>query len=725
MSDPRPRKRRRVVTPTLLQMEAVECGAAALGIILEHFGRVVALEELRLKCGVSRDGSKASNMMRAAREYGLEATGFRLELNTVVDAQLPCIVFWNFNHFVVLEGFGPRWVYLNDPASGPRTVTYEEFDNGFTGITLTFRPGPAFERSGRRPSLAAALRVRVRHSGEGILFAALTGLALVVPGLLFPVFAGIFVDKILVSRLEDWFRPLLLVMAVTIVVQGALTVLQRATLLRLETKISVTSSSRFLWHVLRLPLEFYSQRYGGEISTRVRLNDDVAGFLAGRLTVAAVDALLVVFYALLMLAYDAALTAIGVGTVALLVIVTTYVNRMRVDGNARVQQENGKATGVMLGGLSSIESVKASGGETDLFSLWAGHQAKYVNARQQLGISTQLFLAAPPLLIALTGALVLGLGALRVMAGTLSIGQLVAFQALMTGFLIPIERLVQLAAEAQQMKGNMSRLDDVMRYQADPGSALDEAAPDAPLIAGRLRGEVEFRDVTFGYSRFEPPLLGELSLHLAPGERVALVGPSGCGKSTVAKLAASLYVPWAGRITFDGMPPGAVPTAMLRNSIAMVDQDISLFEGTVRDNLTLWDATVPDATLVRAAQDACIHDDIIARRGGYDSIVSEGGGNFSGGQRQRLEIARALVTGPRVLILDEATSALDTITEHRIAEHLRVRGCTCVIIAHRLSTIRDADEIIVLNRGQVAQRGTHDELMRRPDGTYARLVRES
>ena len=706
-------------------MEAVECGAAALGIILEHFGRVVALEELRVKCGVSRDGSKASNMMRAAREYHLEATGYKLELSTVVEAQLPCIVFWNFNHFVVLEGFGPRWVYLNDPASGPRKVTYEEFDAAFTGITLTFRPGPAFERSGRRPSLVAALQSRVRHSGGAILFAALVGLALVVPGLLFPVFAGIFVDKILISHLDDWFRPLLLVMAVTIVVQGALTVLQRATLLRLETKIAVTSSSRFLWHALRLPIEFYSQRYGGEISTRVRLNDDVAGFLAGRLTVAAVDALLVLFYALLMLAYDAALTAIGVGTVVLLVIVTTYVNRMRVDGNARVQQENGKATGVMLGGLSSIESVKASGGETDLFSLWAGHQANYVNAKQQLGISTQLFLAVPPLLIALTGALVLGLGALRVMAGALSIGQLVAFQALMTGFLIPIERLVQLAAEAQQMKGNMRRLDDVMRYEADLGSALGGATSDSPPIVGRLRGEVEFRDVTFGYSRFEPPLLGELSLHLAPGERVALVGPSGCGKSTVAKLAASLYSPWAGRITFDGLPPDEVPTPLLRNSIAMVDQDISLFEGTVRDNLTLWDATVPDATLVRAAQDACIHDDIIARRGGYDGIVSEGGGNFSGGQRQRLEIARALVTSPRVLILDEATSALDTITEHRIAEHLRERGCTCVIIAHRLSTIRDADEIIVLNRGQVAQRGTHDELMQRPDGTYARLVRES
>ncbi|MDB4891453.1 MAG: transporter related [Gemmatimonadetes bacterium] len=722
-----PKHRRRVATPTVLQMEAVECGAAALGIILEHFGCIVPLEELRVECGVSRDGSKALNMMKAAARFGLEAKGFRVELEDIYDTQLPCIVFWNFNHFVVLEGFGPQWIYLNDPASGPRKVNYQEFDEAFTGVVLTFRPGPDFKRSGRRPSLLAALRRRVRHSERGVLFAALVGIALVVPGLLLPIFAGIFVDKILVARLDDWLRPMLLAMAVTVVLQASLTVLQQAALLRLETKIAVTSSSRFLWHVLRLPLEFYSQRYGGDISSRVHLNDDVAVFLGGRLAVATIDALLVVFYLLLMLVYDWPLALIGVVAVALLVAVTMRVNRVRADGNERLLQENGKATGTILGGLSSIESVKASGGETDLFSRWAGHQAKFVNATQELGVTTQMFLALPPFLTAVTSALVLGLGALHVIRGELSMGQLVAFQALMLGFLVPIERLVQLATQVQQMKANMHRLDDVMRYRADRGSSLADAGdPIAPAESfSRLRGEVDFRDVTFGYSRFEPALLSELSFHLAPGERVALVGPSGCGKSTVAKLAASLYTPWAGRISFDGTPHAEIATPLLRNSIAMVDQEIALFEGTVRDNLTLWDATVPDATLIRAAKDACIHDDIISRQGGYDSAVSEGGANFSGGQRQRLEIARALVTNPRVLILDEATSALDTVTEHRIAGSLRERGCTCIIIAHRLSTIRDADEIIVLNRGQVVQRGTHDHLMQRAEGTYARLAHEA
>jgi ATP-binding cassette subfamily C protein len=706
----------------MLQMEAVECGAAALGIILEYFGRIVPLEELRVECGVTRDGSKASNMVRAARKYGLDAKGFKIELEGIVDTPLPCILFWNFNHFVVLEGFGPNWVYLNDPASGPRRVTYQEFNESFTGVVLSFQPGPNFERSGRRPSLAHALRQRVRHSERGVLFATLAGIALVVPGLLFPVFSGIFIDKILIARLDDWFRPLLLVMAVTAIVQATLTAMQRAALLQLETKIAVTSSSRFLWHVLRLPLEFYTQRYGGELSARVHLNDDVAAFLAGRFAAAVIDVLLVTFYMLLMLTYDWRLTLTGVAAVAILIVVTVRVNRLRADGSQRVFQEDGKATGTVMGGLSSIESLKASGGETDLFSRWAGHQAKYVNAKQELGITTQLFLAVPPLLMAVTGALVLGFGALRVMQGTLSIGQLVAFQALMMGFLVPVERLVQMAAQTQQMHANMIRLDDVMRSLPDPSSALDDSAA---RTFERLRGEVEFRDVTFGYSRFESPLLSELSFHLAPGERVALVGPSGCGKSTVAKLSAALYTPWRGRISFDGTPREEVATSLLRNSIAMVDQEITLFEGSVRDTLTLWDSTVPDATLVRAAKDACIHDDIIARPGGYDSNVAEGGANFSGGQRQRLEIARALVTNPRVLILDEATSALDTVTERRIAENLRQRGCTCIIIAHRLSTIRDADEIIVLNGGQVVQRGTHAELLQRADGTYARLTREA
>jgi ATP-binding cassette subfamily C protein len=456
--------------------------------------------------------------------------------------------------------------------------------------------------------------------------------------------------------------------------------------------------------------------------------------LGKQLAGAGIDALLVVFYALLMLSYDWTLTLVGVASVAIIAFATTRVNRYRTDGNRKLLQEEGKATGTIMGGLATIETLKASGSESDLFTRWAGYHSKAINAKQQLGIATQVFMVLPPFLTSLTNAVVLGLGAYRIIQGELTIGMLVAFQGLMSSFLAPVNNLVGLAGVVQQMQGNMSRIDDVLRYAPDPQAEQDGAAPlatasgEAGIVdepSAKLTGHVELRDVTFGYSRLDPPLLTELNVSLAPGARVALVGPSGCGKSTVAKVVTGLYSAWSGEILLDGVQRGRIPRRALVNSVAIVDQDISLFEGTVRENLTLWDPTVPDAVMVRACKDASIHEEIVARRGGYDGFVAEGGANWSGGQRQRLEIARALMTNPRVLMLDEATSALDTVTEQRIDQNLRRRGCTCIIIAHRLSTIRDADEILVLSRGQVVQRGTHDELMKRADGTYARLAREA
>ncbi len=758
-----PKKKIRSKTPTVLQMEAVECGAACLGIILEYFGKIVPLEELRVECGVSRDGSKASNVVRAARRYGMVAGGYRYDLKKMMDIPVPVVLFWEFNHFLVLEGFGPDRVYLNDPTVGPRSVTYKEFDESYTGVVMTFSPGPEFEVSGKRPSLFSGLLRRAEGSHTALLYTFLAGVALVVPGLLFPVFAGVFVDKVLIAQLDNWFRPILFVMVLTAIVQLGLTAIQKYFLLRFEIKLAVTASSRFLWHTLRLPAEFYAQRYGGEISTRVRLNDEVARLVGNRLVTTAIDAILIIAYAALMLTYDVWLTLVGVAAVAVNVVVARSVNRAREDGNRRLLQEAGKASGALIGGLASIETLKASSNERDLFGRWAGFHAKYVNAQQELGILTQIFLAIPTALTALAGAAILGLGAVRVMQGAMSMGQLVAFQTLMTGFLTPVENMVRLASEIQEMKGKVDRLDDVLRYEPATNTSLDDLPPEATVedngtdpaprvgddrsqqtdaaakktqawksgngaasrhAVGRLTGHVEFRDVTFGYSRFGAPILKELHFTVEPGQRVALVGSSGCGKSTVAKLATGLYRPWSGQILFDGVPRDEIPPAVLRNSIGFVDQDIIQFEGTVQDNLTLWDSTISDRAVVKAARDAAIHDDIAARAGGYNGLLEEGGANLSGGQRQRLEIARALVTDPRVLILDEATSALDAVTEQAIDQSLRLRGCACIIIAHRLSTIRDADEIIVLNQGDVVQRGTHPELMERPDGSYARLARE-
>ncbi len=709
-----------VRSPTVLQMEAVECGAAALAIVLAHYGRWVPLEELRIACGVSRDGSKASNMVKAAREYGLEAKGFKREPQTLRSIQLPAILHWNFNHFLVLDGFHKGRVRLNDPAVGPREVTEEELDQAFTGVVMTFKPGPAFERRGEPPKLIPALRRRLTGSRAALLFVLLAGLGLVIPGLAVPVFSKLFVDGVLLEGHVEWLRPLLLAMGFTAAALGLLTWLQQTYLLRLETRLAVGASSLFFWHVLRLPTEFFSQRYAGDISARVGINDRVAQLLSRDLATNTLGALLVVFYAMVLFRTDPVLTLVGVAIASLNVAALRFVSRKRVDGNRRLQQDQGKMMGTALGGLQTIETLKATGSETDLFVRWSGYQAKVVNARQELERYTQILDAVPPLLGAVNTALILGIGGLRVMNGSLTLGGLVAFQLLMISFMTPINRLVSLGGRLQMVEGDMNRLDDVLRYRIDENAGLAaEPVPEGEPV--KLTGHLELRDVAFGYSRLDPPLIEGLSLTLKPGMRIALVGGSGSGKSTIARLVTGLYRPWSGEIHFDGRSRGEIPPKVLSNSLATVDQSVFLFEGSVRDNLTLWDTTIPLPEVVAAARDACIHEEVAARPGGYDSPVEEGGANWSGGQRQRLEIARALVGRPTILVLDEATSALDPITEKLIDEALRRRGCACLIVAHRLSTIRDADEILVLEKGKVVQRGTHDEL-KAVEGPYARLI---
>jgi NHLM bacteriocin system ABC transporter peptidase/ATP-binding protein len=715
---PRPKA---VRTPTVLQMEAVECGAAALAIILAHFGRWVSLEELRIACGVSRDGSKASNMVKAAREYGLEAKGHKREPQTLRSVQPPMILHWNFNHFVVLEGFDKGRVHLNDPAAGPRVVTEEELDQAFTGVVLTFKPGPEFQKKGEPPRLWTALRQRLTGTRAALAFVILAGLALVVPGLVVPVFSKVFVDGVLLEGRRDWLPPLLLGMGAAALMMGLLTWLQQTYLLRLETRMAVAGSSRFLWHVLRLPTEFFSQRFAGDISSRVGINDRVAQLLSRDLATNVLGAAMIVFFAIVLFQYDPVLTLVGIAIVSLNVAALRYVSRKRVDGNRRLLQDQGKLMGTAIGGLQTIETLKATGGESDLFTRWSGYQAKVVNGRQELERYTQMLDAVPPLLAAVNTALILGLGGLRVMNGTLSLGGLIAFQVLMASFMAPVTRLVSLGGRLQMVQGDMNRLDDVLRYRIDEsvGKGPDEILPtDEPV---KLSGHLELRGVSFGYSRLDPPLIDSFDLVLKPGARVALVGGSGSGKSTIAKLVTGLYKPWSGEVLLDGRRRSAIPARVIANSLATVDQSVFLFEGSVRENLTLWDSTVPLPEVVAAAKDACIHEEIAARPGGYDSPVEEGGMNWSGGQRQRLEIARALVGRPSLLVLDEATSALDPLTEAAIDQNLRRRGCTCLIIAHRLSTIRDADEIIVLEKGKVVQRGTHDEL-KGVEGPYARLI---
>jgi NHLM bacteriocin system ABC transporter peptidase/ATP-binding protein len=714
-----PARARRVKTPTVLQMEATECGAAALGIVLAHYGRSVPLEELRVTCGVSRDGSKASNVVRAARRYGLVAKGYRKEPDGLKTMPLPLIVFWNFNHFLVVEGFGRGKVFLNDPGGGPRTVTDEEFDQSFTGVVLLCQPGPDFKKeSDAGASLLPALGRRLSGSAAGVAYVVVAGLALVALGLVIPTFARVFVDNILVNA-QTWVVPLLVGMGLTAVLRAAVTWLQQYYLLRLETRLAIGTSSSFFRHLLRLPVEFYTQRFAGDLSTRVAINDKVAVLVAGDLANAALNLLVLGFFAVVMLQYDVVLTLIGVGIAALNFAALRWVSRRRVDENQRLLMERGKLMAITLSGLQTVETIKAGGGEADFFARWAGHQAKVLNAEQRLGLSSQLLSAAPPLLLALSTTAILTIGGLRVMDGSLTMGMLVAFQSLMISFIEPVNRMVTLGSTLQEVEGDMKRLDDVLRYSEDP--QVEERGGPGESAGAKLAGSLELRGVTFGYNRLEASLIDGLNLTLKPGDRVALVGGSGSGKSTIAKLVAGLYQPWSGEILFDGKPRLEIPRAVMNNSLAMVDQDIFLFEGTVRDNLSLWDPSLSQADVIEAAKDASIHGEIASRAGGYDHRIEEGGQNFSGGQRQRLEIARALAGGPTILILDEATSALDPVTEQAIDQNLRRRGCTCLIVAHRLSTIRDCDEIVVLDRGKVVQRGTHDEMLG-ADGPYARLI---
>jgi ATP-binding cassette subfamily C protein len=716
---------RQVKTPTLLQMEAVECGAAALGIILGYYGQIVPLLELRRECGVSRNGSKASNIVKAARGYGLQGKGYKKGLEQLQNLRPPYIVFWNFNHFLVVEGFRKQRVYLNDPASGPRTVSLQEFDEGYTGVVLVLEPSLEFKKGGRKPSLILSLWERLQGTTGALIYCVIAGFFLALVGLAVPVFSQVFVDEILVQQREQWLRPLLLGMAITAVLQGWLTLLRLRYLRRMKIKLAVGMSSRFLWHILRLPVSFYAQRFAGEISNRASLNDQVADVLSGRLVTTSIDAVMVVFYALVMLQYDWVLTLMVVSFGAVNILTLQLISRQRVDTNQRLIQDYGKAAGVSIAALQNIETIKASGLESDFFFRWSGYYTKAITSQQELQVTNQTFSVLPTLLSALSSMLLLVVGGLRVMDGHLSIGMLVGFQGIMQSFQQPVNNLVSFGSTLQELEGNLIRLDDVLRNPIDPqveGRIQKEQNGTIEFASSRLQGYVELRNVTFGYSRQEPPLIENFNLSIKPGERVALVGRSGSGKSTVVKVVSGLYEPWVGEICFDGQPTDQIPHQVLTNSIAMVEQDILLFGGTVRENLTLWDATVPDKNLMRACQDAAINDVIVSMAGGYDAELIEGAANLSGGQRQRLEIARALVNNPSILIMDEATSALDAETEKIIDENLRRRGCACLIVAHRLSTIRDCDEIIVLERGKVVQRGTHQELWQ-VEGVYSQLIR--
>ena len=715
-SNDRPGRRAR--TPSFLQMEATECGAASLKIILAYHGRHVPLEELRAECRVSRDGSNALYIKKAARRYGLIARGFRMPVEELRRLDGPSMVFWELNHFLVVEGFARGRAYLNDPATGRRTVDEATFRESYTGIVFRFEPGPEFRKGGREPGIWRGLAGRMRGSGAAVAFVVLAGVALMVGELVAATFPLIYIDQVLIGGRRGTLRPLLLAMALAAAFRVGVGALQQGALLRLKMGRALAGSARFLWHVLRLPIAFYQQRYAGDIASRVDANTSVADLISGPLATTAVGLLMLVFYAAMTLAIDPALMAVGVAIGAANLLGIAAVDRVLAEEQLRIKQDRGKLHAAMIRSIQIIETIKAGASEPEALARLSGHQARLTNAEQAAGRVGGLLIVLPPFLSLATTAAVLGIGGGRVIEGTISVGVLVALQTLMAHLNHPFGDLVTLGSGVQSLRAELARLDDVLDHPAEsPGPPA--AAGEAPR---RLTGRLELRDLTFGYNRsVDEPLIDGFSLSIRPGSRVALVGGSGSGKSTIGRLAVGLIRPWSGEVLLDGVRIEEIPREVLTDQVAMVDDQAFLFRGTIRENLTLWDETIPQDDLTRAAIDAAIHRDIIARPGAYGSRLVEGARNLSGGQRQRLEIARALVRNPALIVLDEATAALDPVTEALVDDNLRRRGCSCLIIAHRLSTIRDCDEIIVLSHGRVVQRGTHDELMADPGGAYREL----
>ena len=691
--------------PVIMQMEALECGAACLTMVLAYYEKWIPLEKVRVDCGVSRDGSNAGNVLKAARYYGLVADGYKLEPQMLIDnAVFPCIIHWNFNHFVVLDGFTRNKAVLNDPARGRVEVTMEEFDESFTGICLMFAPGEDFVPSGKPKSVLSFASKRLKGAGPAIAFVVLTTIISSLCGIISPGFTQVFMDRLLTGRNPDWAFPFLVLLSVFTALQIAVSWINIVYSLRINGKLAIVSSSSFMWKILRLPMEFFSQRMAGDIQSRQNSNTEVASNLVNTFAPLALNTGMMFFYLVIMIRMSLPMTILGIFSVLLNGLFSRYISERRIN-IARVQvRDSGKLTGTTIAGIEMIESIKASGSETGFFERWAGYQAS-VNYQDVRFSRTDEYLGLLPLIVSeVTDGLVLFMG-----------------MVYMKQFLAPATQLITTGQTVQEIRTEMERIEDVMEYRTDELADNEVSADTKDVSFAKLSGRVEMKDVTFGYAPLGKPLIQDFNMTLEPGKSIAFVGASGSGKSTLAKLLSGLYKPWEGEILFDGKPIIEIDKAVFRGSLAVVDQDITLFEDTIANNIKMWDTTIENYEMILAARDAQIHDKIMQREGGYEYRIRENGTDFSGGERQRLEIARVLAQDPTIVIMDEATSALDARTEYNVVKSIRDRGVTCIVIAHRLSTIRDCDEIIVMDHGLVVERGTHDELYAL-GGMYTQLV---
>ncbi len=707
--------------PVVMQMEALECGAASLTMILAYYGKWIPLEQVRADCGVSRDGSNAKNVLKAARSYGLAAKGYRYEPEQLkAKGKFPCIIHWNFNHFVVLCGFKGDKVVLNDPAKGNYTVSMETFDNSFTGICLMFEPTEAIEPDGKPKSVLEFARKRLVGAGAALVFVILTTTITSLIGVIQPVFSRIFLDRLLTHKNPEWFWPFFGALAFLSILQLVVAFVQAKSNYQIQGKLAAVGNTSFMWKVLRMPMEFFSQRMAGDIQQRQEASAAIADALVNTFAPLVLNAVMMIFYLIVMVRYSPALALVGIASILINVAMSRVISAKRVNITRVQMRDAGKLASSTVAGIEMIETIKSSGAETGYYEKWAGYQAS-VNTQQVRYARLNEYLGMIPTLITeLSNAIVLILGVLFAIQGHFTVGMVMAFQGFLTAFTQPAMTLIEAGQVLQEMRTEMERVEDVMEYPTDVNYE-NENAEDENAEFDKLSGNVELRHVTFGYSRLAEPLIEDFNLNLKTGSRVAFVGGSGCGKSTLSKLISGLYQPWSGEILFDGKPMKDIDRSVFTGSLAVVDQDIILFEDTIRNNIKMWDDSIEDFEMILAAKDAQLHEDIMQRDGGYSYVITEGGKDFSGGQRQRMEIARVLAQDPTIIILDEATSALDAKTEYEVVKSIKDRGITCIVVAHRLSTIRDCDEIIVLDHGKVVERGTHEELYAK-NGYYTQLV---
>ena len=702
--------------PQVMQMEAVECGAASLTMILAHFGKWLPLEEVRAACGVSRDGSSAKSILRAARNYGLEASGYRVTPEALNGRQ-PAIIHWNFEHFVVFKGFDRKGrACINDPGSGQVKWPMEEFRKHFTGICLQFKPGESFKRSGHPTSILSYIKKNMRGAGEAFWFTFIFSLLAAFVALITPLFTRIFLDEVLSGRNVGWATWLLAGMGAMAVFQFVLVLFQSRYSRRVAGALALKGNKEYLHHLFRLPMPFFAMRNAGDLQQRMHLNQTITNSLVGVFAPQVINIALLVLYLALMFSYSTLLTLIGVLSAVINLAIVRYFSNRRINMTRSMEQSEGRYFSATVSCIDNMESIKAAGAETGFFKYWSGLWAHKFNVNGHADEEQTRMALLPILAGSLVNMAVLVLGAYLIIKGELTVGMLMAFQGFMGSFLSPVNAIVNASQRIVEMRSQMERVEDVMKYPEDHRETKGE------ILQGKLGGLLELKHVTFGYSPLQPPLIEDFNLRIEPGHSVAFVGTSGCGKSTLAKLISGLYKPWSGEILFDGRPIETISNEELTNSVAVIDQNVVLFDDTVAQNIRMWDPSIEDFTMMMACNDAQIRADIVSRPEGFSTKVIKGGQNFSGGQRQRIEMATALAKEPSILIMDEATSALDPKTEDEVMRRIRRMGPTQIIVAHRLSTIRDCDEIIVMDQGKILQRGRHEELINQ-EGFYQQLMK--